>query len=129
MWRLTVRSPDNRLGLKTQQTARDSQKLAIVLQTRGRTKVPQLADPNSLRLVLIGWSLSQWTNQDAGRDAGVKGSLVYGTFTAWCGHKELLRLCFLKAQFITKIAHCRIVLWLSLPFKVQYLKNLSMFNT
>lgn len=58
--------------------------------------MPQLADPNSLRRVLIGWSLSQRTNQDAGRDAGVKGSLVYDTLSAWCGHVELIRLVFKK---------------------------------
>lgn len=76
------------------QTAQDFQKFCVVLQMRGRTKVPQLADPNSLRLVLIGWSLSQRANQDADRNAGVQGSLVYDTFSAWCGHVELIRLFF-----------------------------------
>lgn len=59
--------------------------------------MPQLADPNSLRLVLIGWSLSRRTNQGAGRDAGLEGSLVYHTFSAWTrGAYPFVFILFLK---------------------------------
>lgn len=69
-------------GYNMHQAAQNIPKVPFVLWSSARTKVVQLADPNSLRLVLIGWSLSRRTNQGFARNASSKGSLVYVTASA-----------------------------------------------